>query len=300
MSEKILGFLATAAGVAAPEAAELATTDEGIDTLIRKASERDASKVLDIRKDANGRALKIATAAFTKLGVDPSLFVEGREFKDNVAAAAEALQSSALESAGKGTLTDEEILKLPAVKKLKSDILSEADRKVEAAKKEASEALTKEKQEFRKEQVGAKALKYVRGLIDEMNPDFGKNPTIAANRRKELEAKLIKELAWDAEGDNVRLVDTEGEALRDASHNLVVPADKVREIVTSYYELPVSTERQSPGLTPEAAASAAAADAKKFQGEMPKTAADYAALLPTLGPEAKQEVKAWRAAEKPY
>lgn len=293
--EQLLGIVAAAAGVAETEAAELATTDEGIASLKKKISDKDAAKVLEIRKDANGRVLKIATAAFTKLGVDPTVFEEGREFKENLAAAAEALQSSALESAGKGTLTDEEVLKLPAVKKLRSDILAEADRKVETAKKEASESLTKERQEFRREQVEAKSLKYVREQIAEMNPDFGTNATIAANRQRDLEQRLLKELPWDADGETVRLVDAEGEVLRDASHNVVQPADKVREIVTSYYELPISTHKDPSGISQTDVNRNQQTQLTHYKGELPKTEADYVALAndPNLKSEALKEVQGY-------
>jgi hypothetical protein len=267
MSEKILGILVTAAGVTETEAAELVKTDEGIEELQTKVK----AKLADIKKNADGRALKT-----TRSTVEAALKAKGIENPsfDSLTDHLDELESKSVGEATKGSLSDEEVLKHPAVKKLKNDILAEADRKVEAAKREAETSLEKDRQAFKAEQIEAKASKYVDGLIDELNPDFGKNPTIAANRRKELKHKLIKELKWDAEGDELRLLDEEQELLRDASQNVVKPAEKVREIVTSYYELPVSTHRESPGLTP---ADAASATANTYNG--PKTEDEYNAAL---------------------
>lgn len=241
MDEKVIGILAAAAGVAATEAAELVTTDEGIETLQGKM----AAKVADVKKNADGRALKITRDAFISAGVDPDVFQEGRAFKENIGAAVESLHEVAVGKSGEGKLTDEQVLKHPAVVKFKNDLTLEADRKVEQAKKEVADGLKAEREAFEAQKIEGVVREYYSREVDKLNPNFSTNPAVAANQRKDLIEKLIKagKHQLDAAGNPV-LLDEEGEVKKDSMGNVVKAESLAREVTTQYYDLPVATERQ--------------------------------------------------------
>lgn len=286
--EKLHGILAAAAGVAATEAAELASTDEGLDTLQSKIS----AKLADVKKNEGKRVLKdtrkAVETALQAAGVDADVFDEGREFKENLAAAVEALQSKTVADTGKG-LTEEQVLKHPAVIKLKNELTLDTDRKVTAAKAEVAEALKKEQEDFRKEQnlVGVRA--WAEKQVDELNPIFSTTSTIAAAQRKDLVDKIISAGTYQKEGDAYVLVDDKGEIIKDAMQNAVKPETKARQLAETFYGLPVSNPRDTPPLT--AAEIAAGARAKQdYTG--PKTRAEYDAKVLTLNSrEERQALK---------
>lgn len=283
--QEVIGMLAAAAGVAETEAAELATTDEGRAALQGKI----AAKLADVKTNADGRALKSARKAvedaLRAAGVEAAVFEPGREFKDNVTAAVEVLQAQTVADSGKG-LSEEQVLKHPAVIKLKNELTLDTERKVNAAKAEVSESLKKEQDDFRREQnlVGVRA--WVESQVDSLNPNFSDVPTIAAAQRKDLVAKIISVGTYQQEGTAYVLVDEKGEIIKDAMQNAVKPESKARELAETFYGLAISTDRQAPPLTAEQIA-AGARSGLPYTG--PKTDNEYANALNAVNTAAERE-----------
>jgi hypothetical protein len=288
MDEKVIGILAAAAGVAPTLAAELATTDEGIAELQTKVT----AKLASVKKDASGRGLKIATDALVAAGADPAVFEEGREFKENVAAAVQAVQAKPGSSKD---LTDEQILKLPAVIKLKNELLLDTDRKVKAAETTAAEALKKDREDFHKEQTLVGVRAWADKQIDELKPIFSDNPAIAANQREMLRNQIVTAGTYQKEGDAYVLVDASGEIIKDAMQNALKPEAKARQLAESLFGLAVSDPKTSPGVKQGDVAADNKFVFQHFKGEVPKTAEEITALRAdqSLPLDARKELKAY-------
>lgn len=249
MDEKVIGLLATAVGVAATEAAELATTDEGIATLQTKLT----AKLAGIKDDADGRALKLVTQAFKAAGVDAVVFEKGREFKENLSAAVSALESKVSEKAGE-SLTPEQALAHPAVKQKLNEAATATAGKVKEAQDQMRAELETERAAINRDRTVSKVSERANALIAELNPVFSTDPTRAANQR----AKLLSEITagnFVEVGGQLYPADKDGEVLKVLGNPVDLDAF-VRQQTTSLYDLPLSTERQSPGVTQSQVAAA--------------------------------------------
>lgn len=278
MNEKLLGILVAAAGVTETEAAELATTDEGIAELQSKVS----AKLADVKKNADGRALKT-----TREAVEAALKAKGIENPSfaTLSAHLDELESKSVASASGGKLTDEAVLKHPAVIDLKNRLSLETDTKVKAAKQEAQQELKDKVAAFEQQQTETAVRQWARQQIAELKPVFSQNAAVAANQAKDLEDKIVQAAKWKKEGDALQLYTDQGELLRDANENIVSADAKARDIITSYYELPVSQHRDAAGLTQEQINRNQSA----YAG--PKNQAEYdAALLATAPGEDRQKL----------
>lgn len=297
MDEKVIGILAAAAGVAPTLAAELATTDEGIAELQTKVT----AKLADVKKNASARGLKIATDALVAAGAEATVFEDGREFKDNVAAAVEAIKGTAAATSA-NTLTDEQVLKLPAVVQLKNELLLDTDRKVKVAQTEAAEALKKDREAFQKDQILVGVRSWAEKQVDEeLKPNFSTEPKIAANQRKDLIDKIVAAGTYRPEGAGYVLVDGQGEIIKDAMQNVLKPEARAREIAESFYGLPVSTPKDSPSpkQADVAGGNANGYQFKAFKGTPPKNDNDFETLAndPNLSTAALKELQEYRAAQ---
>ncbi|KAA9333399.1 hypothetical protein F0P96_10545 [Hymenobacter busanensis] len=277
MDEKVIGILVAAAGVTATEAAELLTTDEGIAELQSKVT----AKLAEIKDNADKRATKktreAVEAALKAKGIEKPSFASLSDHLDE-------LESKTVASASAGSLTDDQVLKHPAVVRYKNQLTLEADQKVQAAKQEAAEALKKDREAFTQQQTDAKVRAFAEQQVDALKPVFSSNPAIAANQRKDLVEKLVKAAKWQAEGNELRLLDEDDELLKDAAQNVVKPEAKAREIITSYYELPVSQPRESAGVSQE---QVGRSTATTYAG--PKNQEEYDAQLLLTAPGADRQ-----------
>lgn len=284
MEEKITGILAAAAGVAATEAAELLTTDEGIATLQSKVT----AKLADVKKNEGNRVLKDTRKAVEEVlksaGVSAEVFEEGRGFKENITAAVEVLQSQSLTTGAKD-LTPEQILKLEPVVRLKNEMTLDADRRVKAAETAAADALKKDREDFAKEQTLVGVRAWADTQIDLLKPNFSDNTAIAANQRAILRDQIIGAGTYRKEGDGYVLLDASGEIIRDSSENVLNPADKARLLAESLFGLPVSDPKASPGVKQ----SDVAAHDASYTG--PTTQADYEAKLVLTAPGSAERAK---------
>jgi len=284
MDEKITGILAAAAGVAATEAAELLTTDEGIATLQSKVT----AKLADVKKNEGNRVLKDTRKAVEEVlkaaGVSADVFEEGRGFRENVTAAVEALQSQSLTAAAKD-LTPEQILKLEPVVRLKNEMTLDADRRVRAAETTAADALKKDREAFEQQQTLVGVRAWADTQIDALKPNFSDNPTIAANQRNILRDQIIGAGTYRKEGDSYVLLDAAGEIIRDSAENVLNPADKARQLAESLFGLPVSAPKTSTGIKPGQVAS----HDGTYTG--PTTQAEYEAQLVQTAPGSAERTK---------
>lgn len=296
MDEKVIGILAAAAGVAPSLAAELATTDDGIAELQTKVT----AKLADVKKNASARGLKIATDALVAAGAEATVFEDGREFKDNVAAAVEAIKGTAAATSA-NTLTDEQVLKLPAVVQLKNELLLDTDRKVKAAETAATEALKKDREAFQKDQILVGVRSWAEKQVDEeLKPNFSTDPKIAANQRKDLIEKIVNAGTYKPEGASYVLVDGQGEILKDAMQNVLKPEARARELAENFYGLPASIPKDSPQTGQGDVAAPGAHAFKDFKGAPPKTEDEYMAQLndTSLTPAAVTELKSYWSASQ--
>lgn len=251
MSEKLIGMLAAAAGVAETEVAELIKTDDGIESL----SQTFDAKFTKVRDDADKRATKK-----TRTEVEKVLKEAGAEDArfDNLPGALDALTSKATEAAAGGKLDEATVLKHPAVVALKNSLTLDIERKVSEARKEERQTLQTEREQFSREQTAATVREQANTLIDELKPVFSLNPTVAANQRKRLLDELTTRPYLLENGELVP-VDAAGEVETDAMKNPLKFTALVRQIVTENFDLPTSQERNAPVLTAEQIAAGAKA-----------------------------------------
>ena len=271
MSEKLIGMLAAASGVAEAEVADLIKTDEGIDSL----SQTLDTKFTKVRDDADKRATKKTRTevekALKEAGVEDARF-------DNLPAAIETLTTKAAESATGGRLDEATVLKHPAVVALKNKLTLETEQKVNEAVQQEQQKLQQEREHFTREQVAAQVREKAGALIDQFQPVFSQNPAVAANQRQRLLADLTSGRYLVENGELVP-VDADGEVVKDAQLNPLKFEALVRKTVTDNFDLPVSTDRSAPTLTAEQIAAGARAK-QDYTG--PKTRAEYDAKVLTL------------------
>ena len=273
MDEKVIGILAAAAGVAPTLAAELATTDEGIADLQAKVT----AKLADVKRNASARGLKIATDALVAAGADATAFEEGREFKDNVAAALEGIQAKAASTAG-GDLPEEQLLKLPAVVALKNRLTLETEQKVQTARKEAADSLKQERADFEKAQTMVGVRAWAEKQVTALDPNFSTNAEIATAQREDLIEKIISAGTYQKQGDGYVLLDKDGEIRKDTSENPLKPEEEARKLATRFYGLPVAGKREIPAAGRTGDAEGAIKTKEDFDAAVVKAQANPEAL----------------------
>lgn len=288
MDEKVIGLLSAAVGAPAPEVAELIKSDEGIADLLAKHS----TKLESLKRDADGRALRIVTKAIKDAGVEGEVFQEGRPFKDNVTAALDALKTHAAEAASGADAA-------PLVTELREKLnqaTAATDRKVAEARADERRQFESQQREFEGRQLAARKAQLAEAQVTELSPVFG-DAAKAAGRRAALVAHLSTLPTVEVDGQLFE-ADAAGEIKRDASGNAVKYADLVRRETESRYDLPVSTHRESTGLNPSELANHSGYQFKEFKGQAPKTEAEVLALRndQSLSLAARKEVGAyWEA-----
>lgn len=291
---KVLGLLAAASGVAEAEVTDLVATDEGLATLQTAIT----SKLKGIKDEADGRALKLVTTAFKQAGVDDAVFEKGREFKVNLAAAVEALNTKAAEK-GSETLTPEQALAHPAVKQKLNEITTSIDQRVEAGRQQEREALKTERENFAREKLAGTVSEKAATILDTLQPIFNEKPEKAATQRANLLASIVSGKFIEVNGE-IFPADANGEVLKDASMNAVKLSDLVRKQTEALYDLPLSTPKASPAPRQSEVAATPQGDAsfKEYKGPAPKNEADVLAIRndQSLSLAARNEVKAfWEA-----
>lgn len=255
MEKELLGIVSAALGVDETEVTETLQSEDGPAKLKTQVEDFIATGLADAKKSADGRALKSTRNAVEKalksVGIDYK-FDPDKAFDLNVSAALESYESKVAESAGQSTtLTDEQILKLPQVVKLKNELTLDAERRETAAREQERESLKKEREDFTRQQTENQVRSKFKKELAVLNPIFSADAKRAANQAQDLEDKVAKAGPWQTEGDETYLLDEDGEIKKDRLGKPVTLSTFTREVITNYYDLPVATPKQNAGLTPE-------------------------------------------------
>ncbi|MCC3159685.1 hypothetical protein LJ737_20760 [Hymenobacter sp. 15J16-1T3B] len=217
---------------------------------------------------------------------------------DNLTAGFDYLEQQAREKAGK-VLTDEDVLSLPAVKKLINQHTVEKEQIKTVAKTEAEKALEEQVKTFRREQTNSKVEAEAARLIAELNPVFSQNPTVAANQRRILLDQL-KAGQYEVKDGQLIPLKEDGTYQTDEHGHAVKFEDVVRGTVTSYYDLPVSKDRQSAGHDQSSFSGGIQPQLEHFKGKLPSDEKEYMALAndPNIAPAALKEVQVYWESKK--
>lgn len=237
-------------------------------------------------KIATDKTRKAVETALKAAGVDDASF-------DALPAAIEALQSKAA-AANPAALTPEQAMKLPAVVQALNAQKLATDTAVSDAVKATRAELETERQQFAQQRTSAAVRAAAEAEIARLNPNF--TPGKEAAQRERLVKELLSEGNFQLdEAGGIQLVDTDGNVLPGKLGNGVAKfADLVRERAEDVYGLPVSTPRDTAGLTQaEIDAAKPKNELKHFKGEVPKTEAEYLTLANdrSLPLEARTELR---------
>lgn len=289
-----MGIVAAALGMAETEVAETVTSDGGVKALEDKFDAKFKAQ----RDQGDQRATKKTRTAVEKAlktaGLPDFVFDPDQSFDDNVASAVAELQSKAVGTGSEGKLTAEQVLKHPDVVKALNALKTEKEQAIEQARAQEREALNGKIQEFTKQQTDAKVRAKAAALVDELKPNF--TPGKEAAQRKKLIDDLVAQGGYKLSdtGDDVLLVDADGNLLDGSMGNTAKFADRVRGYADELYGLPTATERQSPGVEQKDLAGGNSRF-KHFKGETPKTKAEALKLADDdkLPLEAREELLAY-------
>lgn len=161
------------------------------------------------------------------------------------------------------------------------------------ANEEWEAKISQQKTAFDTEKVFGKVKDRASSVIDNLNPIFSADPVKARKQRSVIIDKL-KGYQFDIQEDRTVVLTTDGTVLNDAHEQRVEFEDLVREITTSYYDLPMAQPRGSAGgngqPTPVDVGST-----KKYDFVVPKTSEEYMSAMKGQTPEKRMEItKAWQ------
>lgn len=287
--KRLVGFVARSLKKTEDEVAEAISSDEAVRGLSQDFADHIQTVDTNAYKRAELKIKKTTEQILAAKGLKDVSF-------DKLGEALDVLEQQAREKGGTA-LSEEEIMRLPAVVKLKNTHATEKEQIATAAKLEERNALATERQQFQQQQQAVIVRAAAEAKVRELNPNLGDNPTIAANRFEELVDKIVSG-NYKVEGQQIiPLKPGTDEYLTDEKTGHTIKfEDTVRGTVTRLYELPVATDRQSPGLTPEQVAAAnRGTNFTHFKGKAPKTEQEYVTLAndPNLPPAALKEVQAY-------
>jgi hypothetical protein len=289
--EKAIAMISAASGADATAVAERLESDATAEAIATEFFEPKYKAQRDQgHKIATDKTRKAVETALKAAGVEDASF-------DALPAAIETLQSKAA-AANPAALTPEQLLKQkPVVDALNAERLK-TDTAVADAEKRVRGELETERQQFQQQRTSAAVRAAAEAEIARLNPNF------TAGKEAVQKERLIRELLSEgkfqlAENGEIQLVDEDGNVLPGKLGNGVAKfADLVRERAEDVYGLPVSSPRESAGLTPEQIAAGQGATVfKEFKGAAPKTAEEYQELAndPNLSTPALQELQSyWR------
>ncbi|MBF9140840.1 hypothetical protein [Hymenobacter properus] len=269
--KRLVGQVARALNLSAETVADYAESDEAIKGLSKAF--KDNRETLDTAgyQRAEGKIKQDVEKALKARGVEAPSF-------DKLTDALDQLETTAA-SKGGGTLSDEDVLKHPAVKRALTEAENEKMRAVDAAKKEGDEELSQKRAAFLKEQQDAQVEQKARAIIAELNPNL--NPDSAKAQRQI--ARLVADIKnghYKQEADGTLTpIDAEGKYLDNGAGGSKSFAEHVREVVTSEYDLPAAEKRDHvPTGTPAAAKATGIKTKEEFDEAYVKNMADPKAL----------------------
>lgn len=266
--KRLAGQIARALNVSEQTVADYAESDEAIKGLGTAFKDFRTKADTDGYGRAEGKLKKEVEKALKSRGVETPDFEKFEEGLDQLATAAAAKNPQ--------TLSEEDLRKLPAVKKLLTEAENEKMLAVSQAGKDAEKRLEADRTTFLKEQQDAKieaqARQLIAGLNPNLNPDAAKAERQVSRLLADLKAGHYKQ---EADG-SFSPTDAEGKLLGNGAGGNKSFAELVRDTVTSEYDLPTSTAKDAPGNTTPAGQDASYAG--------PKTQADYEQQLHLTAP----------------
>jgi len=164
---------------------------------------------------------------------------------------------------------------------------------LDKATKEWEVKFSQQKTAFESEKIFGKVKDRATSIIDGLNPIFSTDPKKARKQRGVIMAKL-NDYQFDLQDDRTVVLNPDGTVLNDAHEQRVEFADLVRDITTSYYDLPVAQSRESAGGNGQSAP-VGNAPSKKYDFAVPKTAEEYMTTMKGQSAEKRMEItKAWQ------
>ena len=270
--KRLAGIFARVLKKTEEEVAEAVSSDETVSSLEQAFKDHITTVDTNGYKRAELKIKKEVEKALAAKGV------QGADF-DKLADGLEYVEQQALEKSGK-SLSDEQVLSHPAVKKLQNQFITEKEQIATAAKTEAEKSLADKVNAFRREQTNATVEAEANRIIGELNPLFSQNATVAANQRRLLLDQL-KAGQYEVKDGKLIALKEDGTYKTDDLGHAVKFDELVRSTVTSYYDLPLATDRQSAGLT-QAQIDAARSGQKQmqhFKGKLPANENEYLELV---------------------
>lgn len=268
--KRLAGQVARALNLSEQTVADYAESEESLKELA-KAFKDNRTKIDD--------TAAARVSARIKGEVEKALKDKGVEAPD-FEKLSEGLEAIATKAAATGgsTLSDEDALQLPAVRRRITELENEKMRVATDAKETAKAELQKERQAFLKEQQDAKVEAAARAAIAELNPNLNPDSAKAQKQTARLVAD-IKAGTYKLEADGTILpVDAEGKYLDNGAGGSKSFAEHVREVVTSEYDLPVAAKRDAPGAGQPAATTGVLKTKEEFNEAVVKNQSNPQAL----------------------
>jgi hypothetical protein len=233
--KRLAGQIARALNLSEQTVADYAESEESIKEL-GKAFKDNRTKIDESAYSrANERIKRDVEKALKERGVEAPDFEKLDEGLDAIATVAASKAGS--------TLSDEDALKLPAVKAALTAAHNEKATAVSQALKDAEGKLSADRAAFQKEQQDAKVEGQARALITELNPNLNPDGAKAQRQIARLVAD-IKNGHYKQEADGTLTpIDAEGKYLDNGAGGSKSFAEHVREVVTGEYDLPTAQQR---------------------------------------------------------
>ena len=273
--EVLLGYVAKTLNIANIEVAALIKTDDGkvkedaLSTLLDK----DKDRVKTLKTEAHDLGHKKANKEVMKT-FENSLKekFELESDKQGLELIETLLEVKAPKTDGKAKFTDDDVKKHP--------LYIQAENKVKEVKdlteKEWKAKFEEKEKEYTRGTVLSVVEKKALDLISELNPVLSSDPKRAANQKKDLIEKIIKN-GFEIQDNEIILIGEEGKRLEDDHGNRIKFDDFVKDTVTSYYDLPVANPRSSAANGGEKKDQQPAG--KKYTGPIPKTESEFLDIL---------------------
>lgn len=296
----LLGFVAKTLNIANTEVAALIKTDDGKvkDDALSTLLDKDKDRVKTLKTDAHDTGYKKANKEVMKtFEKDLREKFDLESDKQGFELIEDLLSVKVPKPDGKAKFTDDDVKKHPMFIQLENKVKEVKD----LTDKEWKEKFEAKEKEYTRDKTLSVVEKKAVALIDELKPVLSTDPKRAANQKRDLIDKIIKN-GFDIQGDEIVLIGEDGKRIEDPHGNRVAFNDFVKETVTSYYDLPVANPRSSAANGSDK--TDPPAQGKKYSGVIPKTETEFMDLLyskdkPLTNEEKIELTDAWNASQVP-
>lgn len=298
--EVLLGYVAKTLNIANAEVAALIKADDGKikEDALSALLDKDKDRVKTLKTEAHDLGHRKANKEVMKTfesGLKEKFELESD--KQGLELIEALLETKTPKPDGKAKFTDDDVKKHP--------LFIQAENKVKEVKdfteKEWKSKLEEKEKEYSRGKVLSVVEKKALDLIAELNPVLSSDPKRAANQKKDLIDKIIKN-GFEIQDNEIILIGEEGKRLEDDHGNRIKFDDYIKDTVTSYYDLPVANPRSSSGNGGEK--DQQPPTGKKYTGTIPKTENEFMDLLyskdkPLTNDEKVELTEAWTASQVP-